>query len=235
MTALLAGNADIAVLPAAAVMPQVKAGKIKALAVATGKRSGVVARAADARRERPQGHPGRRLDGLRRAGEDTGRRSCERLHDELVQILADAGGAREAQAAVHGRRRRLAGRGARGARRRHRAMAADHPEEQHHPGLIGADDVAAIAEPARSTPVFGEFDVVVLGGGPAGLARPTRRAARRGATTLLVERYGFLGGMGTAAGVTNFCGLLANVHGANIQVVHGVADELLERCARSTA
>ncbi len=37
--ALLSGNADIAVLPAAAVMPQVKAGKIKALAVATGKRS----------------------------------------------------------------------------------------------------------------------------------------------------------------------------------------------------
>jgi tripartite-type tricarboxylate transporter receptor subunit TctC len=39
LTALLAGNADIAVLPAATVMPQVKAGKIKALAVATGKRS----------------------------------------------------------------------------------------------------------------------------------------------------------------------------------------------------
>jgi len=39
VTALLSGNADIAVLPAAAVMPQIKAGKIKALAVATAKRS----------------------------------------------------------------------------------------------------------------------------------------------------------------------------------------------------
>lgn len=39
MTALLGGNADIAVLPAAAVMGQVKAGKIKALAVATASRS----------------------------------------------------------------------------------------------------------------------------------------------------------------------------------------------------
>jgi tripartite-type tricarboxylate transporter receptor subunit TctC len=39
MTALLGGNADIAVLPAAAVMAQVKAGKIKALAVATASRS----------------------------------------------------------------------------------------------------------------------------------------------------------------------------------------------------
>jgi tripartite-type tricarboxylate transporter receptor subunit TctC len=39
VSALLGGNADVAVLPAAAVMPQVKAGKVKALAVATAKRS----------------------------------------------------------------------------------------------------------------------------------------------------------------------------------------------------
>nr|HET7858678.1 FAD-dependent oxidoreductase [Caldimonas sp.] len=88
--------------------------------------------------------------------------------------------------------------------------------------------MASIAEPARTTPVFGEFDVVVLGGGPAGLAAATA-AARGGAQTLLVERYGFLGGMGTAAGVTNFCGLHANVHGEHVQVVRGVVDELLER------
>ena len=88
----------------------------------------------------------------------------------------------------------------------------------------------AIAEPARSTPVFGEYDCVVLGGGPAGIAAATA-AARGGARTLLVERYGFLGGMGTAAGVTNFCGLHANVHGTIRRVVHGVASELLERMA----
>jgi len=85
-----------------------------------------------------------------------------------------------------------------------------------------------VSEPERKVPVAGEYDVVVLGGGPAGIAAATA-AARGGAATLLVERYGFLGGMGTAAGVTNFCGLFANVRGDIRQVVHGVADELLER------
>src|SRR5450755_458783 len=89
----------------------------------------------------------------------------------------------------------------------------------------------AIDEPARSTPVYAEVDVVVLGGGPAGIAAAAA-SARRGARTLLVERYGFLGGMGTAAGVTNFCGLHANVHGEMRRVVQGIASELLARIDR---
>jgi hypothetical protein len=88
-----------------------------------------------------------------------------------------------------------------------------------------------LSEPARDVPLYGEFDVVVLGGGPAGIAAAAA-AARNGATVLLAERYGFLGGMGTAAGVTNFCGLHANVFGEIRQVVHGVADDLLERMRR---
>jgi len=85
-----------------------------------------------------------------------------------------------------------------------------------------------VTEPARTTGVYGEYDVVVLGGGPAGMAAAVA-ASKAGRSTLLVERYGFLGGMGTAAGVTNFCGLHANVHGDIRRVVHGVATELLER------
>jgi len=88
-----------------------------------------------------------------------------------------------------------------------------------------------IEEPARQVPIYGEYDVVVLGGGPAGIAAAVA-AARAGRPTLLIERYGFLGGMGTAAGVTNFCGLHANVFGEMHRVVQGVASDLLARIDR---
>src|SRR3989337_83886 len=87
---------------------------------------------------------------------------------------------------------------------------------------------APIQESSRKTPILGEYDVVVLGGGPAGIAAAAA-AARTGRSTILVERYGFLGGAGTAAGRSPFCGLHANVHGEHRQVVHGIADEILER------
>ena len=88
-----------------------------------------------------------------------------------------------------------------------------------------------IEEPARKIPLYGEYQVTVLGGGPAGIAAAVA-AARAGKRTLLIERYGFLGGMGTAAGVTNFCGLHANVHGEMHRVVRGVASDLLARIDR---
>ena len=88
-----------------------------------------------------------------------------------------------------------------------------------------------IEEPARQIPLYGEYEVAVLGGGPAGIAAAVA-AARAGRRTLLIERYGFLGGMGTAAGVTNFCGLHANVYGEMHRVVRGVASDLLDRIDR---
>jgi hypothetical protein len=85
-----------------------------------------------------------------------------------------------------------------------------------------------IHEDARRTPVVGEFEVVVLGGGPAGIAAAVA-AGRAGRSTALVERYGFLGGAGTAAGLSTFCGLHANVHGEHKQVIHGICDDILDR------
>jgi hypothetical protein len=88
-----------------------------------------------------------------------------------------------------------------------------------------------ITEPARKIPLYGEYEVAVLGGGPAGIAAAVA-AARAGRRTLMIERYGFLGGMGTAAGVTNFCGLHANVYGEMHRVVRGIASDLLDRIDR---
>ncbi len=85
-----------------------------------------------------------------------------------------------------------------------------------------------VQEPAREIPIFGEYDVVVVGGGPAGIAA-SHSAARHGARVLLVEKYGFLGGMGTAAGVTNFAGLYGIKDGVMQQVVRGVVDEIFVR------
>ena len=51
-------------------------------------------------------------------------------------------------------------------------------------------------EPARKINVFREVDVLVIGAGPGGISAAIA-AAREGADTILVERYGHLGGMAT--------------------------------------
>ncbi|HQK93181.1 MAG TPA: FAD-dependent oxidoreductase [Armatimonadota bacterium] len=53
-----------------------------------------------------------------------------------------------------------------------------------------------LTEPTREIPIRHTADVVVCGGGPAGVAAAVA-AARRGADTLLLERYGCLGGLAT--------------------------------------
>jgi hypothetical protein len=90
---------------------------------------------------------------------------------------------------------------------------------------------ATITEPSRETPVYGEFDVVVVGGGPAGIMAAAS-AARAGCSTLLIERYGFLGGAGTAGGLSTFCGLHARTYGSDVRVIRGLADDLLSRLTK---
>ena len=53
-----------------------------------------------------------------------------------------------------------------------------------------------ITEAERKTPIYDDVDVLVCGGGVAGVAAATC-AARNGARVLLLERYGYLGGLAT--------------------------------------
>jgi len=90
-------------------------------------------------------------------------------------------------------------------------------------------------EPARHVPIVDEVDVIVAGGGPGGLPAAVA-AARQGANVLLVERYGFLGGMATAGLVAPILGHTASRGDTPEQasrytepIVEGLLKEIVER------
>ncbi len=80
-----------------------------------------------------------------------------------------------------------------------------------------------IIEQEKKLPVAGEYDVIVAGGGIAGVAAALA-AARNGAKTLLMERMFLLGGLATAGLVTIYLPLC---DGKGTQVSYGIAEELL--------
>ncbi len=82
-----------------------------------------------------------------------------------------------------------------------------------------------IMEPAQEIKVFRECDVVVVGGGPGGHAAAVA-AARTGADTILVERYGILGGMATG-GVVTIIPNLSDMYGR--QQIAGQTQEWIDR------
>lgn len=86
-----------------------------------------------------------------------------------------------------------------------------------------------IMEPARVRPVIDECDVLVCGGGVAGIAAALA-AARTGARTVLLEREFLLGGLATLGLVTIYLPL---DDGCGHQVSFGIAEELLRRSIRS--
>jgi hypothetical protein len=89
-----------------------------------------------------------------------------------------------------------------------------------------------ISEPAREVKVLKEADVVVVGGGPGGVASAIA-AARMGARTVLLERYGHLGGMATG-GLVNIFPNLSDISGK--QRIFGLNQEIIDRMkARNAA
>ncbi|TXK77390.1 FAD-dependent oxidoreductase [Paenibacillus sp. N3.4] len=75
-----------------------------------------------------------------------------------------------------------------------------------------------------------EYDVIVAGGGPSGIAAAVA-AAREGAKTLLIERYGFLGGAGTAMMVNPWMSYWAGDN-KQVQIIFGVLQELIDGMTR---
>jgi len=82
-------------------------------------------------------------------------------------------------------------------------------------------------ETARRTPVAHETEVLVVGGGSAGVAAAVA-AARAGAQVLLAERYGYLGGLATGGLILL---LLTLDDGRGRQAVGGLCQEVVDRLA----
>lgn len=86
-----------------------------------------------------------------------------------------------------------------------------------------------IHEAARELPVYAEPDVLVIGGGSAGMMAACA-AARAGADTLLIDAYGFLGGTLTLVTLGGFCGTHAIIDDQRLgRTVGGLYLELEER------
>jgi hypothetical protein len=83
--------------------------------------------------------------------------------------------------------------------------------------------------PATEVPVVEDADLVVVGGGSAGMAAAVT-AARAGLRTVLVEESPFLGGMSTGGAVGTFCGFYLREPGGDlVRIVGGFAAEVMDR------
>jgi hypothetical protein len=103
------------------------------------------------------------------------------------------------------------------------------PESEAGSILSGTSYERTILEPQREIPVVDVVDVLVVGGGPSGVAAAVS-SSRAGARTLLVERYNHLGGLWTGGLVLP----LLSTHGRDknqkqLRVLHGVGYEIYER------
>jgi hypothetical protein len=82
-----------------------------------------------------------------------------------------------------------------------------------------------VRETERELKVLKEAEVVVVGGGPAGIAAATS-AARNGAETVLLERYGHLGGLASGGLVTV---IMPMSDGTEKPQIAGICQEVIDR------
>jgi hypothetical protein len=115
------------------------------------------------------------------------------------------------------------------------------------PSLKRPENAARIELPPRRAIVACDTDVLVVGGGPAGLGAAIG-AAQAGARVVLAERYGFLGGNATAALVMPLMSfhtsqptkekkgattLLPTDHGPGEAIIAGALKTLLEKLVKA--
>jgi hypothetical protein len=88
-------------------------------------------------------------------------------------------------------------------------------------------NIKTIQESAREAKIVDHSDVVVVGGGPAGISAAVS-AARNGASVTLLERYSYLGGLASGGMVL----ILDDMHNDLEITVRGICMEMIERMER---
>jgi hypothetical protein len=95
----------------------------------------------------------------------------------------------------------------------------------------GQVDQGKVYRETRATPIVGRYQVIVAGGGPSGVIAAAA-AARSGASVLLIERYAFLGGNGTAGLMTCYNGFRNQRPPEALQTVKGIPAEYIAELVR---
>ena len=87
-----------------------------------------------------------------------------------------------------------------------------------------------VYEPPRETPVYDQCDVLVVGGGPAGVTAAVAAKNTGAGRVVLLERYAYLGGMATGGQVLLIPFLSdPTLNGGREQLVAGLMDEWIDR------
>ena len=95
---------------------------------------------------------------------------------------------------------------------------------------VSAGAPAGAVRVSQDVPVLGDYDVCVVGAGPGGVGAAVA-AARAGKRTILVEHYGYPGGVGTNCNTPTF--FFDPYKG--VQYLRGIADEFMRRLAKRGA